>query len=758
MAQITIDNKVIECNEGDYILQIARKNGIFIPAICYLSECSATLACRMCMVKADDKVVYSCNAKAKNGMNIITNSDELKSARKAIMQTYCINHPLECGVCDKSGECELQNFVHLTGVNSQEYAIKDTPKTTQDWGLVSYDPSLCIVCERCVTVCSDKIGDKALKTTARGGDAIDKSYKDSMNKDAFAVWNKFQKSLIEHIDTDCDECGECSAVCPVGALTQTHFKYSSNAWELRKIPASNPHSSDCELIYYDVKKTAISDLRPKIYRVSNDFHFGTLNKAARFGFDYQNENATKDKAKFDKIVENIQNGVIKTIKFNSFITNEEAKILSLLKAKFGLNLINDEAKKFKEFLKNFSLYSGMKFYNTTTNDIKNADFSVVAGSFLRHDAPNVGYKLNNNLKIKKGSGAYFHTMRDIVVESYSKNFLTCWHKAGIDIEILEFLLMKFGQNLPSWVKFKDNYAEILGLDEAKFDELSKDKANAVLIIGEDFITSKNAQNLAKLSGMIAKFTHFKVFIIPPRTNSLGVSLICDLSSEIKGEVLGYNEDGDYTFGVIESELIAPALNQQEGTFVSYDKRVVPTNAALPHNGYELNDIANALGIGARYTIDYTPKLGEGFQNIKFDDLENYYDNAGVSHRGYELENSDITAVCDEFSFENQNEILVDFIYLANPIGQFSKFSNASSLLTSTAKFYANDDFLGALGLKNGDMVEISNPKNNEKIALICESDKYAFSPYIPYFDEKIPSDLLFDSRYAKLDIKRVEND
>ena len=106
-----------------------------------------------------------------------------------------------------------------------------------------------------------------------------------MSKDAFAVWSKFQKSLIgrEKSFDECGECGECAAVCPVGALTQTHFKYSSNAWELTQIPASNPHSSDCELIYYDVKRTATRGIcAHEIYRVSSDFNFGELNGAARF--------------------------------------------------------------------------------------------------------------------------------------------------------------------------------------------------------------------------------------------------------------------------------------------------------------------------------------------------------------------------------------------------------------------------------------------------------------------------------------------
>ena len=168
--KITINDQILEANEGESILNIARANGIYIPALCYLSGCSPTLACRLCMVEANGKVVYSCNAKAKEDMQIYTNTPEIAAERNAIMQTYCVNHPLQCGVCDKSGECELQNLTTYLRVNEQSFAIEDTHKPHKKWGLINYDPALCVVCERCVTVCKDKIGESALKTVPRGVD------------------------------------------------------------------------------------------------------------------------------------------------------------------------------------------------------------------------------------------------------------------------------------------------------------------------------------------------------------------------------------------------------------------------------------------------------------------------------------------------------------------------------------------------------------------------------------------------------------
>jgi len=577
--------------------------------------------------------------------------------------------------------------------------------------------------------------------------------------------------------------------------------------------------------------------------------------------------------------------LIKNIKFNSFITNEEARILELLRQKFKLALINDEALAYQKFLHEFSKLSGTKFYNADSHAIKNSDFIVVCGTFLRSDAPNLGYAVNSACKLNKASGIYFHPFCDEGIKGFSKNFIHQPHAAGLEAQILLWILQKFGRDLPGWLDAKlaaefkisraaakqnldeksagsqnpedsteangagnvasesgaensasadgaenpaknsaqnsenpaeskiSNFARTLGLDEQKVDELLAKKESFSLIIGEDFIRTPNSAMLAHLAGLVQRYTPFKVLLVPPRTNSLGVALICELGAQMSaGETLGYNEAGDISFGVLEADLDAPSLVQQEGTFTNYDKRVVPTNAALDYGGYELNDIACALGVCAEHAIGYTSSLGADFEPIKFDDLENFYDNGGANHRGYELRNEELAASEEEFEISpsaplkaGEGEIL---IYEANPLHQFNKFSGASSALGEAGALYLSPGIAEALGVSAGDVVKIykaDGASNDEKtsgandksgagrakktdrasdahkaggagdensengatelINLKCEIvasvkiDSGFSGAYLPYFDEKLRGEIFFKtSRYASVKIEKISKE
>ncbi|MFK5881596.1 MAG: NADH-quinone oxidoreductase subunit G [Sulfurospirillum sp.] len=819
---VTIDGQQCKAKEGEYILNIARRNGIFIPAICYLTNCSPTLACRLCLVEIDGKRAYSCNAKAKEGMSVTTKTEEIDVERKAIMQVYDMNHPLECGVCDQSGECELQNYTLEMGVDHQEFAMQDTNRPSHDWGFIHYDSSLCIVCERCVTVCKDMIGESVLKTVPRGGPLLPKEWKEVAPKDTYAMWNKLQKSVIGIASgaktLECTNCGECTAVCPVGALVGTDFQYTSNAWELTKIPASNPHSSDCSLIYYDVKQTDIKNPKEKIFRVSSDYNYAPLHGGIRYGYDFENEAEGRDEKALKKAVRFFKEEA-DSIKFDSFITNEEAYILQKLKEKFGYKLVNDDAFAYKRFLKNYSEVSGKSLYSADIKTIQESNFVVSVGSYFKSDNPNVGYAINNALTINKGAGLYFHPIVDPIVDGYSKNMLCINHKVGIEESILYLILDLFAdkERLPQSIvgylegfhkKVKKTITEVIkeqvkemvkdeqsgeekevvktisknikkeievdvnslydiaGLPDdfdAKLTKMLAKKDKFSLVAGEDMYRHKRAENLAKLLGLIERFTSFDILIIPSKTNTLGVSLICDLDEKAGKKVVGYNVKADFNLSSLgKADLSFPALNQQEGTFTSLNKRVVPTNTALEFNGYCLNDLANELGLRADNTIDYTPELGniKGYKSEEFDNLSNEFLNSGYENRGYLLgveqsEAKDEVEEIEEIDFGEES-----LVYLANPVMQFSAFTNKAHQLNEAGALYASSEFMEANSLKDGGMVTISTKDAKLAVAVKLDHQIGGMIPYLPTFDTKLDVLPFFENgyRYAKVEIKGVQND
>ena len=824
---INIDGKEIQTQEGEFILNAARANDIFIPAICYLTRCSPTLACRICLVEADGKQVYACNAKSKDGMNITTSTENIEKERRAIMEVYDVNHPLQCGVCDQSGECELQNYTLELGVDSQSYAVADVAREAQDWGHLHYDPGLCIVCERCTTACKDMIGDNSLKTVPRGADALEAEYKETMPKDAYAMWNKLNKSVIGLTSgeemLDCTSCGECAAVCPVGALVDTQFMYKTNAWELKQIPATCGHCSAGCQISYDVKQTSIENTDDKIFRVMNEWNYVSLCGAGRYGFDYQNADVTKDETAFDNAVEAFKKA--DTIKFTSTITNEEALILENLKEKFGYKLVNNEALSFQTFLSNYSAISGTRLYGSDLKETAQSNFIVSVGSALKSDNPNARYAFNNSLTVNKGAGLYFHPVNDPIIDGMSKNIMSIVHKPLQEEAALYLILDLFGDKdkLPSditdylasfhstktvtvtetvkekvveivkemkvnaetgeeeevevekskmvpkkvskEVEVDDNrLVSILGGAESfaeDLEKLLKKKETFSLIVGPDLYDHPNAKNLARLVALVEKYSEFKLVIIPTLTNTLGVSLINELSADAGEFAIGYNTKGDFTLSALgNGDLDMPAINQQEGTLTSVNKRVNPTNAAIGYGGYELNDIAKALGLESELTVDYTCELptSKGFKAEAFDSLPDYYTNSGEEMRGYELKNMGRRASSDE-SVKEIDETLAltdSLIYLANPVRQFSEFTNKATNLDEVGGIYMSEEYLNNSEFNEGDNVKVKST-NGELVANIVSDNKIAGDiVVIPTFDSKLNSEALFSGyRFASASIEKV---
>ncbi len=736
---VTIDGKVCQSTFGKTILNIARENDIYIPTMCYLTKVQPIASCRMCIVNVEgvDGMILSCQEKATDGAVVNTQNDELNKERQNIMKLYNVNHPLECGVCDKSGECDLQNKTMEFGLEEQAFTARDQHRPVENWGHVSYDPALCIMCEKCVRVSTEITGDEALKVKFGGyGSTIVNTKQD-----------KNYASL-----------GEAAAVCPVGALVNTDFKYTSNAWELTKIPSACPHcGAGCQMTY-EVKNE-------KIFRISNDFEFSNLCGAGRYAFDYANENVSKDKESFSKAVKAFENAG--SVIFSSQTSNEEALILQKLKEEKRFKLISHEARAYQRFMQSYSTITGKNLYNGTLKELSESRAVIILGSKVNDDSPVVKYHINMASKWHRARVAYMHPLEDREMQSIVTQFIK--YEAGSEegaAALLADTLLKDIEVPKAIRSFLDdldigNLSAESNIGEEELEALSRSlikKSGFSLVVGSDLYAHPRAEHIAKLVALLEEYAGFNVICVPPAGNAMGISLICDLDDEVEGKTVGYNTPADFTLSALgDGDLDMPSMNQQEGTLTTIDKRVVPINVALPYGGYVLNDIANTLGLDAEYTIEYTKALPveKGFEAIEFDALPDYFDSVGNENRGYLLK---VQKASLKRTLEDVAEIEGfdgAVIYNCDPTDQFSAFTDKSKLLKDEAVLLGSQQFATVTKLKDGENIRYTlDGVVFDRVFKIDTSMKGTIA-LNPTFDMGLSGALLSSYRFSRLDFERA---
>jgi len=750
MITLTIDGQKIEAQKGETILQAARRAGLYIPTMCYLTKVKPIASCRLCVVEVEgaDGFILSCQAPALDGMEVRTNSAELFSHRQNIMKLYDVNHPLECGVCDKSGACDLQNKTLEFGVAEQEFSARDHKRDLRKWEFIGYDESLCILCEKCVHVCNEVIGDDAIEIFYGGYNS------------------RIQPKGTEELE--CTNCGECIAVCPVGAMISTDFQYRANAWELEKIPASCAHcSAGCALSYERKYAGACEAGEQKIYRVTNEFEFATLCGAGRFGYDFENRVDGKDEAAFGKAIEAFRKA--DTIRFTSRITNEEALILQRLKEKYGYRLVNQDAYNYRQFLESYATMSGKTLFGGSLSALADADGIIVMGSRILTDNPAVRYHITMASKRQNARIIYMHPMEDKAMQNVVTQFVK--YEVGTEEGVVALLAKALLDGKVDVKKIENFLSDLdegylsaesnVGEEELEAIRKSLTRCKRIaLVVGEDCINHPRAAQIARLTALFERFGGISVLPVAPKTNSLGVALICDLDSTCGDYTVGYNAPGDFvlsSFG--DGDLDMPALNQQEGTFTTLDKRIVPTNVALPYGGYVLNDLASELGVKAVYTIDYTEQLPEekGFEKIRFDDIPYYFSNRDGEVRGYTLKrlkhpvDSSLEEVAELPEFNGA------ILYRCDPVLQFGPQTYRTSQLgKEEPTLYGSQQFAIAAKLTDGVRVRLSvNGTEMERVFKIDPELKGTIA-LNPTFDLGLSEDLLSsDYRYSQSKIEVV---
>ncbi len=710
---ITINHQSVSCVEGESILQIARREGIEIPAICYLSGCSPTMACKLCMVDIDGKRNYSCNTKAKEGMNILTHTPEINEERNAIMQSYDVNHPLQCGVCDKSGECELQNYTLKMNVTNQHYSIKESNKPHKSWAKAVYDPNLCIMCERCATTCKDNLGEANLKAQKADLEPLDTAlWKEKMPKDALSVWSRKQKALIEFVgDTPCFDCGECISVCPVGALSTNDFKYKANAWELEKVESTCIHCSMGCKITYEIRHNDTLGT-PHIYRVKNDFYFNPICGAGRYAYDITS--STNPTQNLESAIEAFKKA--QAINVGNQTTNEEAFVLNHLAKSLQLRLHNQEALYFKNFINTFLTYAQKTTLNHLDN-FKQSQSVIVLGSAINYQVPTLRYMLNNKLKLVKGSQAvYMHSLNDSLIQSLSKNLTTItYHPDALGIAVGSIALAVLEEQriqventelidiLKPLLQSKHTIKKTINKEVKKTitttnetgEEVSQEitetiediqeesvyqalldahintehfialkdilKTPPLLILGSDIYQHTESRILAQILGILEHNNVIKVLLIPPFANALGLAMICDLSPVQNADfTIGFRDKGDF---VCESNFIADDELHKTPVSDNIPHFILPalnqmegTYTNIDCRILPLKPALPFVGydlsdIAKAFNMkgDYLIDYTSLICGCEFDDFENKFLNDGTNMRGYRFKNLALTPLAPEDS-------------------------------------------------------------------------------------------------------------
>lgn len=727
MINFTINNQPVTAQKGETILQAARKAGFYIPTMCYIEKTKPCASCRLCVVETDkaDGLILSCQTPPTEGLAVTINSERLQTERTNIMRMYDVNHPLECGVCDKSGACDLQNKTLEFGVTSQHFSAKEQNRKIEHWGLINYDPSLCILCEKCVHVCNEIIGDDAIELQFGG-------YKS-------AVIPKNSDKL------DCTFCGECIAVCPVGALVSSNFQYSANAWELSQVPATCAHcSAGCSLTY-EVKHTGVAGgSNEKIYRVTNDFEHATLCGAGRFGFDFGAQ-ADKDIVEFNRAVDAFKSA--EAIRFSSLITNEEALILQRLKEKLGIKLYNEEARAYQRFMRAYSSMSGKKAFSGSLDAIAQSDAVIVIGGRITTDNPGIRYAMTTAARHNGAKIIYMHPLEDGLLQNTVTQFVK--YEVGTEEGVMAMLAKTLLAQSDISDELQAFFAELdegylcaeTNVGDEEFSRLSHSIRRAkrkTLVIGADILSHAKAENIARLAAIIESATDFSLVVAASAVNTIGVSLICDLDKDAAGEkTVGYNASGSYVIGSVgQVNLPLAALNAQEGTFVSINHQVLPTNVAVAFNGYTLNDLASALGVHENQTVDYTSKLplSQGFKGIEFDNLGNFYSQLGEDQRGYLLDNVDVEINGKLEEISDLPEFNGTVAYRCNPVNQFNGYTARTTQLERDESLRGSAQFAAAARISNGERVVIDSQGRTEERTFVLDATLKGTIALIPTYD------------------------
>jgi NADH-quinone oxidoreductase subunit G len=432
MADVTftVDGKKLTAPAGTLLIDACRKSGIEIPAFCYYPGLSLQAACRMCVVRQEKvpKLQTACTTTVAEGQVFITESDEIAQARKSTIQLLLGNHPLDCPVCDAGGECELQDMTFKYGAGESLYAEAKQHREEQQWSpAVYYDHPRCILCYRCIRMCGE-----------------------GMDVWALGVQNRGVRSVIAPNDVtadgqtgqlDCEQCGMCIDVCPVGALTSGSYRYKTRPWEMNHVSTVCTFCADGCKVTLGVRQVnggseiVRADNRDKS-GINNDF----LCAKGRFGFDFVDsperlstplirnaqgklepatwEQALRLAASKLKEVRDGKGGASIGVIGSNLATNEENYLLQkFARTILGTNNIDHERS--TDYAAFARALAGQNGKAASLRDLASAPAILLVGSDPTNEHPLLAWNLRTNVRLNKAR-LYIANAKSIKLERQAK--------------------------------------------------------------------------------------------------------------------------------------------------------------------------------------------------------------------------------------------------------------------------------------------------------------------------------------------------
>ncbi len=275
LIKVTINGKEFDVEKGALLIDVCRENAFSIPSFCYYQDLALQASCRMCLVRIEKmpKLQTSCTIRCTDGMNVTTVSPEIEKAQRAMGEFLLTNHPLDCPVCDRGGECELQEVIFDWGDVEERFTEKKNVQPEKYLSpIVANDPQRCILCKRCTRVCDEWMGEDAIEAGNRGSNTVIGTYGGWLN---------------------CSQCGNCIEVCPTGTLLDGVYRHETRPWELDQTITTDVYGSDGMQISIGSRSGVVHRIVARD-RYVNGLNGEFLDVKARFAHEFINH---KDRIK-----------------------------------------------------------------------------------------------------------------------------------------------------------------------------------------------------------------------------------------------------------------------------------------------------------------------------------------------------------------------------------------------------------------------------------------------------------------------------